>query len=104
MIINNDIVSQTGADQAEEGKIEEEECKGQNLILKSQAASADQATNLLQIEQESSLTTDASSAQSNMSTGKLTVSKTESAANSDEETSTSEKSVKQEEAQTVLSL
>ena len=101
--ITHEIVVQAGDDQVEERKVEEE-CKGQDLILKSQAASADQAANLLQIEQESSLTTDASSAQSNMSTSKLTVSKTESAANSDEETSTSEKSVKQEEAQTVLSL
>ena len=101
--ITHEIVVQAGDDQVEERKVEEE-CKGQDLILKSQAASADQAANLLQIEQESSLTTDASSAQSNMSTNKLTVSKTESAANSDEETSTSEKSVKQEEAQTVLSL
>ena len=100
---NNEIVAQAGDDQVEERKVEEE-CKGQDLILKSQAASADQAANLLQIEQESSLTTDASSAQSNMGTSKLTVSKTQSAANSDEETSTSEKSVKQEEAQTVLSL
>ena len=103
IVINNDKVVQAGDDQVEERKVEEE-CKGQDLILKSQAASADQAANLLQIEQESSLTTDASSAQSNMSTSKFTVSKTESAANSDEETSTSEKSVKQEEAQTVLSL
>ena len=98
-------VVQVGDDQDEERKVEEE-CKGQDLVLKIRAASADQASNLLQIEQESSLTTDASSAQSVMSTKKLAVSKTESAANSDEETSTSEneKSVKQEETQTVLSL
>ena len=105
IIVNNVSVVQVGDDQDEERKVEEE-CKGQDLVLKIQAASADQASNLLQIEQESSLTTDASSAQSVMSTKKLAVSKTESAANSDEETSTSEneKSVKQEETQTVLSL
>ena len=103
IINNNDNVSQVGADQAEERKVEEES-KGGDLILKSQAASADQATTLLQIEQENSLTTEASSVQTNMSTKKLVVSKTESAANSDEETSTSEKSVKQEEAQAAFSL
>ena len=103
IINNNAIVVGTSDDQAEERKVDEE-VKGQDLVLKIQAASADQAVNLLQIEQESSLTTDASSAQSTMSTKKLAVSKTESAANSDEETSTSEKSAKQEEAKTVLSL
>ena len=92
IIDNNAIVTQVGDDQVEERKVEEE-FKGQDLILKSQTASADQAANLLQIEQESSLTTDASSAQSSMITKKLAISKTLSAANSDEETSTSEKSV-----------